>query len=333
VRDVETFLFPANNLPAAPAHSHKNPIPPRLQWEANGGYCGETSLISAGLYYGQYMSQYDARICAIGSTPQNKGELLLGENDGIAAERMHLRAIEWKGRKQKSTTQFLQWVKHQVLHDFPVIIGVYDNGDRLGTPGVADQQYDHIVPVMRIRSRHPLNSRGFFENDRLTFSDNGLFGTPRDTPYLYTYTFAAFPKSREQVKGKSGPLYGLPDYGRNYGVAITGVMDADGETLPVRVATNRNDEVPAMKNKATVRPAPMPLTLTITVSKLTPGVAYKLYRYNRIGAVPDSRFNANAPAASQTWDINISSGSKFVLTQNILSDEVAAYRCVRADDK
>lgn len=42
-------------------HSRKNNIPPRHQWEANYGYCGEVSLISAGLYYGQYVSQYDAR--------------------------------------------------------------------------------------------------------------------------------------------------------------------------------------------------------------------------------------------------------------------------------
>jgi hypothetical protein len=29
-----------------------NPIPPRTQWKANWGYCGEVSFISAGLYYG-----------------------------------------------------------------------------------------------------------------------------------------------------------------------------------------------------------------------------------------------------------------------------------------
>ena len=40
------------------------PIPPRRQWEGNGGYCGETVMISAGLYYGQYVSQYDARAFA-----------------------------------------------------------------------------------------------------------------------------------------------------------------------------------------------------------------------------------------------------------------------------
>ena len=31
-------------------------IPPRFQWNANNGYCGETAFISVGLYYGQYCS-------------------------------------------------------------------------------------------------------------------------------------------------------------------------------------------------------------------------------------------------------------------------------------
>jgi hypothetical protein len=48
-----------------------NNIPSRLQWEANYGYCCEVSLISAGLYYGQYLSQYDARAIASRDKPQS----------------------------------------------------------------------------------------------------------------------------------------------------------------------------------------------------------------------------------------------------------------------
>lgn len=46
-------------------------LPPRLQWEHNGGYCGEVSMIVAGLYYGQYLSQYDVRAIASPGMPQN----------------------------------------------------------------------------------------------------------------------------------------------------------------------------------------------------------------------------------------------------------------------
>jgi hypothetical protein len=69
-----------------------NPIPPRLQWNENYGYCGEVSLISAGLYYGQYISQYDARALASPGVPENdfNSQLMLGINDQIAAAAMHL---------------------------------------------------------------------------------------------------------------------------------------------------------------------------------------------------------------------------------------------------
>jgi hypothetical protein len=276
------------------------------------------------------MSQYDARICAIGSTAQNKGELLLGDNDQRAARNMHLKSEEWNRFKQTSTAQFLLWVKRHVLHGLPVVIGVYDNADLLGTPGVTDPQYDHIVPVVRIRSHHPLSGRRIYGNDHITFSDNGLFGTSRDRPYLYTYSFGGFPASRMQVEGNNGPLYGLPDYGRNFGIVITGVMDADGDTLPVRVTTSKNYEIPVMKRKSTTRPAPMPLTLTITVSKLTPGVDYKLYRYDRLAAVPDTHFNAHASAAAESWNIRLAADTTFTLKRNILSDEIAVYRAVKA---
>jgi hypothetical protein len=318
---------------SAADHTHRNDIPPRLQWEAYGGYCGETSFISAGLYYGQYMSQYDARICAIGNIAQSRGELLLGANDHQAAKRMHLKSERWLTAKQTGTAAFLLWVKRHVLRGHPVIIGVYDNGYRLGTPGVADLQYDHIVPVVGIRSRHALGSRRYFANDRLTFSDNGLYGSARHYPYFFTYSFGGFQKSRQQVAGPADPIYGLPDYGRNFGIAITGVMDRDGDTLPVRLKTSVNDEQPSISYRSVARPAPKPLTLTITVSGLTPGVDYKLYRYDRLTAVPDSSFNLYASSAAQAWAIRIASGSTHSFTQNIFSDEIAVFRCVRADAK
>ncbi|MFZ8911013.1 MAG: hypothetical protein ACO20A_10210, partial [Candidatus Nanopelagicales bacterium] len=50
---------------AAPVwHQHGINMAPRLQWNANGGYCGEVSFISAGMRYGQYTSQWTARSLA-----------------------------------------------------------------------------------------------------------------------------------------------------------------------------------------------------------------------------------------------------------------------------
>ena len=53
--------------PAPPAASTSHIIPsgtaaPFYQWESNKGYCGEVSLMSAGLINDQWMSQYNARL-------------------------------------------------------------------------------------------------------------------------------------------------------------------------------------------------------------------------------------------------------------------------------
>jgi hypothetical protein len=36
-------------------------IPPRAQWDNNNGYCGECAIQQIALYYGSYISQYNAR--------------------------------------------------------------------------------------------------------------------------------------------------------------------------------------------------------------------------------------------------------------------------------
>ncbi len=40
------------------------PVQPFYQWQNNNGYCGEVSLVQAGLNNGEFMSQYNARLSA-----------------------------------------------------------------------------------------------------------------------------------------------------------------------------------------------------------------------------------------------------------------------------
>lgn len=42
-------------------NTHLLSIPPRFQWENGHGFCGETSIQSISLYYGNYISQNQAR--------------------------------------------------------------------------------------------------------------------------------------------------------------------------------------------------------------------------------------------------------------------------------
>ena len=315
-----------------PTYTAANPLPPRRQWLANDGYCGEESFVSAGLYYGQYISQYDARALAGRNAPQNtvRSQLLLGVNDVAAAKAMHLTSTS---TTQSDTTSFLKWVKSNVAAGYPVAIGVYTNEFRFygrTNPNAGDPEYDHIVTVTGVSSSSPLTGQvAYSADDIITFSDHGVWtGTPTGLPqYLFSYAFGAFPATRRQANAARGPVYSLPSGTPDYGIAITGVADLNHETVPVRVTTNVNAENPPMVNGATARPPARPVTLTVTVSNLKPGTSYNLYRYSSMAAVPESNFNANAAKATQAWKI-VAAGPTYTVQQTIMSSEVAVYRAV-----
>ncbi len=296
-------------------HAAGNNLPPRHQWNHNHGYCGECSLIVAGLAYGQYMSQYDARELASGSQCK---ELLLGINGHIALEKMHLQFEKWQ---EEGANAFLSWIKAHVQQGHPVAIGVYMNQNQFfGTtdPDAGDDEYDHIVPITQI------------SDNTIDYNDNGLWGDDSNPQYYFNSPLTAFPANREEANAPSGPIYSLSDETLDYGVAILGVNDLKNETFPVRILTNINDEPNEIQDHSEARPLPSPVSLLVCISRLTPGVTYNVYEYDDICSIPDSDFNNNSKGAKCT-SISINSGSNYVFTRQITSDETIAFRVVQKE--
>ncbi len=328
---------PALAATSQPGYVAHLPIPPRRQWEANYGYCGEVSLISAGLYFGQYCSQYKARQLSSPGIPQSDSDsqLLVGVNDVQAADAMHLEASPWDTESQMSTGEFLAWVKQHSVAGHPVIIGLFTNEylfhedtDRYA----GDPDYDHIVPVTGIGSLRPLDGWPvrYLRSDSITFSDNGLWAPDGVPPYVFSSRFAGFARGRRAANSSRAPVYSLNNNLLNYGIAVTGVKDPGHHTIPVRLATNVNHETPAMVEGSNAPPAPSPLTITAMVGIPDPSVSYNLYRYDSFADVPDTSFNASAADAAQVWNIPAGSGATYSVDVGIMSDDVAVFRAVRA---
>ena len=325
--------FGVNN----PLASVVNNLPPRLQWGANKGYCGEVSFISAGMYYGQYVSQYDARALASPGVAQNitSSQLLLGINDAAAATKMHLNYSTWDNSGSSNTNNFLLWVKSKVAAGYPVVIGLYNNEYLLyqnSNLSAGDAEYDHIVLVSGVGTYNNISdTTTYYSGDSIQFDDHGLWtdssGSP---PYIFKSTMSAFQGTRQQANSPTAPVYTLSNSTKNYGIAITGILDTNKDTLPVRLTTSQNYETPAMVDGTSTRPASSTITLTITVSNLTPGVSYNLYKYNSMSSVPDSSFNAKASQAAQSWKVSITSGTTYQFIQTINSSDVAVFRAVPA---
>lgn len=307
-------------------------IPPRDQWDANSGYCGETSFISAGMYFGQYTSQFTARAIASPGVPQSNpdSQLLLGDNDLVAAQRMRLDAVGFYGPTQQNVPEFFDWVKSNVMQGRPVIIGVLNNVRILGEDLPGFSTYDHIVPVIGYGSARPLgrNPDRARPTDVLTFSDNGLFGAVGETPpFVFSYRLWRMPRSRRAANRPDGAVYSLRDRPPNYAVAIAGIVDLDGVTIPVRLTSNLDGE-PTMPDPSDVAPAPVPMTLTATVTLPDPSVAYVLYQYDDFTKVPAASFNAAADRATRSWGIPPGTGATFVVEIPTMSDATVVLRAV-----
>jgi len=327
----------AGTAAAEPRHVFDTGITPRHQWNANSGYCGETSVISAGLHFGQYTSQWTARALASPGLAQcdPASQLLLGVNDIAATERMRLLATRFYLDTQQSTDEFLDWVKSQTLRGRIVAIGVFNNGVRLDEwtrRRDGDSLYDHIVPVLRIASHASLERwrDTALPRDVVTISDNGLYGPVGDPPaypFYFSRPIDRLRGTRRQANRPHGPLYLLRKRPPNYGLAIEGPLDLDGVTVPVRLVADRDDE-PPLAHGATEPPPPAPLRLTATVSIADQSVAHVLYRYDDFAAVPVAGFNAAAGHAVSSWLIPAHSGPTFTVEIDTHTGATVALRAV-----
>ena len=185
-------------------------VVPFYQWQSNNGYCGEVSMIQAGLNHGQWMSQFNARlICGTGlsqsgprgwckshdNQPHHNAQLLLETpGTGVTGTYEYANAPRCLANARLAGTtypyltgfktanigiagyqDYLSWIKSEVIAGHQVTIGVL-------VQGADDPQYDHIVSVTAIGTNHsPLDS-SYYGDDVLYFDDHGLYNLDGDTP-------------------------------------------------------------------------------------------------------------------------------------------------------
>jgi hypothetical protein len=114
----------------------------------------------------------------------------------------------------------------------------------------------------------------------------------------------------------------------NYAIAVTGVMDPDRVTVPVRLTSNANGEGMQEEERLVAPPAPRPIDLTATVTIPDPSVGYTVYLYDDFAKVPIRGFNASAANAIQSWSIAPGSGRSWSKTISIMSDQTRVFRAV-----
>jgi hypothetical protein len=287
----------------APVTTKNLPIPPRLQWDELGGYCGECSIQQAALYFGTYVSQYASRAII---NPNQKSQLLVGMNDQAVLSALRLKSAEFNFN-QASNQQFagyFGWVKQHLKLNRPVMITAY-------VKGLNDPDYDHIMLATGFTSS---NSTSYLPTDRLFFND--CFNPTRTTRIAST-----LPDNRRMRVNGARYEFCIPA-NVCYGCAITGIQDTSGAALPVRIQLADWSEPDVMAGEA-----PIMLAGTVSVSGLTAGDSYSLYRYNSHQNVP----TANYARSNHTSAVNFVANTPTVTFPVTLSSNgVAVFRCLPA---
>ncbi len=378
----QATLEPSMPAPLAYSFQPRAPVRPFYQWLNNNGYCGEVSLLEAGLANGQWISQANSRSIASPFTSYTQtgrktgikfySQMLLDDyakpttttavSYGKAALYMKLAATSYPSSVQTTGqagfANFMRWIKAKIVAGDQVTLGVINAFD-------TSPPYSHIVNVIRVESNYPASDTAYHADDVLYIDDHGLMtlgdynpaippgttSTSDCAPFVFGYSFAKWATSVGSRK-----IYGIPlptSRSRNYAYAVSGVLDSQGNTLPVQLSITNNDnpmnpiagynyEAPMIGTSivgnsfTNTLPTAIRLTLSATVSGLVTGNAYNLYLYKFTArpllgafAVPTSNFNANAGLATQTLSF-VATGPTYTSVVEALSSDTIAFRAVPA---
>jgi hypothetical protein len=177
----------------------RQPLQPFYQWENNDGYCGEVSMMEAGLNNGQWMSQFNARLicgaglsqsgpngaCAAHGQEVDDNAQLLIENPGtgvtgpntyayaaLCLSNSRLAATTYNYSAQASGMagyeEYMSWVKQEVIRGHQVTMALLINGGD-------DPQYDHEVAVIKIGTNHSATDPTYYPDDVVYFDDHGVY--------------------------------------------------------------------------------------------------------------------------------------------------------------
>lgn len=200
--------------PAPPGASTSYIVPrttisPFYQWESNNGYCGETSLMQAGLANGQWMSQFNARlVCGafagletngsgasllqagnpLGKKPNYNAQLLIeSPGTGASGPDDFAHAALCGANAALTTVTYPYGTGYHAANnglagyeDFMSWVKAQVIAGHVVTIGVlyhgaTDAQYDHEVTVLRIGTQHSPTDATYHPDDVLYFDDHGAY--------------------------------------------------------------------------------------------------------------------------------------------------------------
>lgn len=318
--------------PEHAVHSLVRPVQSRQQWEISGGFCGSLSIQAIAMSYGAYISQREVRRAAGpggGHGDKQDGYEILHTNIGGALDTLKLTHDDWDYTQPlPQTEEYLSWLKSELASGHPVVWMIMCKGDGHDTYGLAN--YDHVEPVWGLFSNHSLDDTTVYPDDVLVHgSDYGAYHKIQG-PSLYR-RFDQLADSKKMDGNCSIAQEGVghneyypcvPNDGRDWGFAITGVANASSTDVPVSLAVDRFDEPNVEEGQD-----PVQLHGTVTVGPgLKDGETYDLYTWTDAAHIPADGDYAKSQYTRKTSFKATGDSHVFKDPQTIASDGVTFYR-------
>ena len=269
-------------------------VTPGQQWNSAGGFCGAFSVQHAALPFGAWISQDLVRKANRDQPGPHymHGDTTVGfevmpSNVAYTAAHLRLRFEEWDYNQPKpQAPAFKKWLKAQLAAQHPLAFFPICKGDSHQCyPDSCPNggECDHVEPIFGLFSNHPLSDPNIYDDDYILHASDQDLQTYYRPINSLDDSLAMDGNCKNAGSGFGrNEMYPCFDSSVTYGLAVTG-LDINGTKLfPTSVSTPGSAGEPNVRQG---QPA-VALSATLTVTGLTSGTKYILYRYNGTAALP-----------------------------------------------
>ncbi|CAK0894432.1 unnamed protein product, partial [Prorocentrum cordatum] len=250
---------------------------PGYQWDDAGGYCGSWAVQRAALGKGAWISQQQVRDHTSPGGGHDNEILSTNIEEAFKKLKISFEGFDYVNEPLPQQDAYARWLKKQLVAGYAVAWMIMWSGQSYPIYDLKPPagMYGHVEPVVGIQSNHPLNdtTRGSSGSDDvvLHYTDAGTNTVHRALSSLGGSW--AGPGRRANCGWRHS--YCMAEYA--FGWAVKGFED-DKPYVQASLAIQPYESEPDTRSGET----PVLLKGTLTVTELTAGSTYSIYRWDSV---------------------------------------------------
>jgi len=299
-------------------------VQPGYQWDDAGGYCGSWATQRATLAKGAWISQQQVRNHTSPCGGHDNEILSCNIEEALTNLKIDFEAFDYKTTPLPQTQAYAKWLKGQLAAGHAVAWMIMWSGQSYPiydlTPPAG--MYGHVEPVIGIQSNHPLNDTEVYDDDVvLHYTDAGTNTVSRGLTSLAGKW--AGPGHKAEC---GGSLFNPIRYciGNPYGFGWA--MKGFTPDKKHEAAYPASLHISPWKQEPDTRSGDKPTSLkgTLTVTGLTAGSVYEIFRWDSV----EEAFNDYSNQYKRTTFTATADSFVYSDDKSFLSDGTTYYRAV-----